>query len=105
MLPIHQPHILRLIPSSGPIIGGIEVIILGSNFHPSLQLSCTFGGVMASSMWCKSDNMLTCILPHRPTSGVVSVWFNGIQRDEDGTLPVSPLCLFTYMADGLHCAM
>jgi hypothetical protein len=89
---VHQPRIHRLIPSSGPIIGGIEVTILGSNFHPSLQLDCTFGDVMASSTQRWSDNTLVCILPPRATSGVVAVWFNGIKKDEDGTPP----CLFTY---------
>ncbi len=93
MAPVHQPRIHRLIPSAGPIIGGIEVTVLGSNFHPSLQLNCTFGGVMASSTQRWSDNTFVCILPPRPTSGVVAVWFNGIQKDEDGTPP----CLFTYM--------
>ena len=92
MAPVHQPRIHRLIPSSGPIIGGIEVTVLGSNFHPSLQLSCAFGGVMASSTQRWSDNTLVCILPPRATSGVVAVWFNGIQKDEDGTPP----CLFAY---------
>ena len=90
--PILQPRIHRLIPSSGPIIGGIEVTVLGSNFHPSLPLNCTFGDVMASSTQRWSDNTLVCILPPRATSGVVAVWFSGILKDEDGTPP----CLFTY---------
>ena len=92
MTPVPQPRIHRLIPSSGPIIGGIEVTVLGSNFHPSLQLSCIFGDVMASSTQRWSDNTLVCILPPRPTSGVVAVWFSGMQKDDDGTPP----CLFTY---------
>ena len=92
LTPVSQPRIHRLIPSSGPIIGGIEVTVLGSNFHPSLQLNCTFGDVMASSTQRWSDNTLVCILPPRATSGVVAVWFSGIQKDEDGTPP----CLFTY---------
>ncbi len=92
MAPVHQPRIHRLIPSSGPIIGGIEVTVLGSNFHPSLQLNCTFGDVMASSTQRWSDNTLVCILPPRATSGVVAVWFGGIQKDEGSTPP----CLFTY---------
>ncbi|KAI9450530.1 hypothetical protein F5148DRAFT_1242776 [Russula earlei] len=87
-----KPRIHRLIPSSGPIIGGIEVTVLGSNFHPSQQLDCIFGDVMASSTQRWSDNTLVCILPPRSTSGVVAVWFNGITKDDDGTPP----CLFTY---------
>lgn len=92
MTPIPQPRIHRLIPSSGPIIGGIEVTVLGSNFHPSLQLDCIFGDIVASSTQRWSDNTLVCILPPRSTSGVVAVWFSGMQKEEDGTPP----CLFTY---------
>jgi hypothetical protein len=92
LAPVPEPRIHRLIPSSGPIIGGIEVTVLGSNFHPSLQLNCTFGDVMASSTQRWSDNTLLCILPPRPTSGVVAVWFSEMQKDGDGTPP----CLFTY---------
>lgn len=88
-----KPKIHRLIPSSGPTYGGIEVTILGSNFHPSVQLDCLFGDVVASSTQRWSDNTLVCILPPRISSGVVAVWFNGIGKDEDGTPP----CLFTYM--------
>jgi uncharacterized protein len=92
MTPVPQPRIHRLIPSSGPIIGGIEVTVLGSNFHPSLQLDCIFGDVVASSTQRWSDNTLVCILPPRATSGVVAVWFSGLFKEEDGTPP----CLFTY---------
>jgi uncharacterized protein len=92
MTPPPHPRIHRLIPSSGPIIGGIEVTVLGSNFHPSLQLQCIFGDVVASSTQRWSDNTLVCILPPRATLGVVAVWFNGLQKEDDGTPP----CLFTY---------
>jgi uncharacterized protein len=90
--PVLQPRIHRLIPSSGPIVGGIEVTVLGSNFHPSLQLNCRFGDAVASSTQRWSDNTLVCLLPPRATSGVVAVWFSGLQEAEDGTPP----CLFTY---------
>jgi hypothetical protein len=92
MTPVPQPRIHRLIPSSGPITGGIEVTVLGSNFHPSLQLNCIFGDVIASSTQRWSDNTLVCILPPRASSGVVAVWFSGLQKEDDG----SPPSLFTY---------
>ncbi|KAI0315466.1 hypothetical protein OF83DRAFT_1132025 [Amylostereum chailletii] len=91
-LSLPKPAIHRLIPSSGPTHGGIEVTVLGSNFHPSVQLDCVFGDVVASSTQRWSDNTLVCILPPRVCSGVVAVWFDGIQKDDDGTPP----CLFTY---------
>ncbi|EIN11915.1 hypothetical protein PUNSTDRAFT_142125 [Punctularia strigosozonata HHB-11173 SS5] len=88
-----QPIIHRLIPSSGPTAGGIEITILGANFHPNIQLNCMFGDVVASSTQRWSDNTLLCILPPRITSGVVAVWFEGIEKLEDGSPPV----LFTYI--------
>ncbi|TFY77551.1 hypothetical protein EWM64_g6460 [Hericium alpestre] len=90
--PLPQPKIHRLIPSSGPTYGGIEVTVLGSNFHLGIQLNCVFGDVLASSTQRWSDNTLVCILPPHLTSGVVPVYFNGIQKEEDGTPPV----IFTY---------
>jgi len=92
ILSLPKPKISRLIPASGPTYGGIEVTILGSNFHPTVQLDCLFGDVLASSTQRWSDNTLVCILPPRVSPGVVAVWFNGVQKDEDGTPP----CLFTY---------
>jgi uncharacterized protein len=88
-----HPIIHRLIPSSGPTTGGIEITVLGANFHPTIQLNCMFGDVVASSTQRWSDNTLLCILPPRMASGVVAVWFDGINKVEDGTPPV----LFTYI--------
>lgn len=86
------PKIHRLIPATGPTYGGIEVTILGANFHPAMTLSCVFGDVVASSTQRWSDNTLVCVLPPRPTPGVVAVWFDGVPKDNDP----SPPCLFTY---------
>jgi hypothetical protein len=86
------PKIHRLIPAAGPTHGGIEVTVLGANFHAHLQLNCIFGDVIASSTQRWSDNTLVCVLPARTTPGVVAVWFDGVEKQEDG----SPPCLFTY---------
>ncbi|KAI6131684.1 hypothetical protein EDD16DRAFT_1537987 [Pisolithus croceorrhizus] len=86
------PKIHRLIPSSGPTHGGIEVTVLGENFHPAVQLNCIFGDALASSTQRWSDNTLLCVLPPRATPGVVAVWFEGIEK----TREVSPPPLFTY---------
>jgi hypothetical protein len=93
-MPPQLPIIHRLIPNMGPTHGGIEVTVLGSNFHPSLQLNCVFGDVAASSTQRWSDNTLVCILPPRTTAGVVAVWFDGYSKVEDQTN--TPPCLFTY---------
>lgn len=86
------PKIHRLIPASGPTHGGIEVTILGENFHPIVQLNCIFGDVPASSTQRWSDNTLVCVLPPRATPGVVAVWFDGFEKTNDPSLP----SLFTY---------
>ncbi|KAH9895078.1 hypothetical protein C8Q73DRAFT_645606 [Cubamyces lactineus] len=86
------PRIHRLIPSSGPTYGGIEVTVLGANFHPSMQLNCVFGGAASTSTQRWSDNTLVCVLPPSTTPGTVQVWFEGMPKEEDGTPP----CLFTY---------
>ncbi|KAJ7282910.1 hypothetical protein C8J57DRAFT_1173036 [Mycena rebaudengoi] len=93
-LPLPLPMIHRLIPNSGPTHGGTEVTILGSNFHPSLQLDCVFGDVLAGSTQRWSDNTLVCILPPRATPGVVAVWFNNFPKVDDSNN--SPPSLFTY---------
>lgn len=87
------PKIHRLIPSTGPTYGGIEVTVLGSNFHSSVIFNCVFGGVIASSTQRWSDNTLVCILPPRVTPGVVPVTLENIKLDND---PVTEPVLFTY---------
>ena len=92
--PVQTPTIHRLIPNMGPTHGGIEVTVLGANFHPSVPLDCVFGDVTASSTQRWSDNTLVCVLPPRATPGVVAVWFKGFPKTEDQTNP--PPSLFTY---------
>ncbi|KII92750.1 hypothetical protein PLICRDRAFT_134625 [Plicaturopsis crispa FD-325 SS-3] len=86
------PKIHRLIPNTGPTVGGIEVTVLGANFHPTMQLNCVFGEAVASSTQRWSDNTLLCVLPPRATPGIVAVWFDGVEKEADG----SPPCLFNY---------
>ncbi|KAG6850955.1 hypothetical protein H0H93_005824 [Arthromyces matolae] len=93
-MPLQLPIIHRLIPSMGPTHGGIEVTVLGANFHPSLHLKCVFGDVAASSTQRWSDNTLVCILPPRATAGVVAVWFDGFPKMMDQTSQHPSL--FTY---------
>ena len=89
-LPI--PKIHRLIPATGPTYGGVEITILGTGFHPNMQLNCVFGDAHATSTQRWSDNTLVCLLPPSPTPGVVSVWFDGIPKEEDSPTPA----LFVY---------
>ncbi|KAJ7747252.1 hypothetical protein B0H16DRAFT_1320496 [Mycena metata] len=93
-LTLPVPTIHRLIPNSGPTHGGTEVTILGANFHPSLQLDCVFGDVVAGSTHRWSDNTLVCILPPRAIPGVVEVSFTNFAKIND-----SSTSLFTYSDD------
>ncbi|KAF9263388.1 hypothetical protein L218DRAFT_1077364 [Marasmius fiardii PR-910] len=92
------PMIHRLIPSCGPTHGGIEVTVLGANFHATLvnELTCVFGGVEATSTTRWSDNALVCVLPPRAQPGVVEVEVRvrggDKPRDTQGQQPT----LFTY---------
>ena len=81
-----------MIPAAGPTFGGVEVTVLGANFHPSMQLNCVFGSTPSTSTQRWSDNTLVCILPPSVSAGQVQVWFEGMPKEEDGTPP----CLFTY---------
>lgn len=85
------PAIQRLIPACGPTHGGIEVTVLGINFHQGLELKCVFGDIIASSTQRWSDNTLVCILPPRSGPGVVNVWLEGTDKDAQ-----TPVALFTY---------
>lgn len=87
------PKIQRLIPSSGPTFGGIEVTVLGSNFHGSARYNCVFGDVVATSTSRWSENTLVCVLPPRACPGVVPVTLEGIRL---GNAPEEP-ALFTYV--------
>jgi len=85
-LHMHIPIIHRLIPNSGPTFGGIEVTVLGANFHPNMPLACVFGDVTATSTHRWSDNTLVCVLPARATAGFVPVWFEGFPKADDAPL-------------------
>ncbi|PPQ98705.1 hypothetical protein CVT24_003413 [Panaeolus cyanescens] len=87
------PTIHRLIPNAGPTHGGIEVTVLGANFHPTIPLNCVFGETAASSTQRWSDNTLVCVLPPRAIPGVVEVWFEGFPKVD---ALASPPSLFTY---------
>lgn len=92
LLSLPPPKIHRLIPATGPTYGGIEITVLGANFHPNMQLNCVFGDARSTLTQRWSDNTLVCLLPPSPTPGVVAVWFDGVQKEEDG----APPSLFAY---------
>ncbi|KTW30241.1 hypothetical protein T552_00718 [Pneumocystis carinii B80] len=71
--PIEVPIIDRLIPSEGPMHGGIEVTILGSGFHSGL--TCIFGDNLSPLIHYWSSTVIVCTLPPSPVPGPVVVDF------------------------------
>ena len=76
------PQIHRLIPSSGPTHGGVEVTVLGANFLPTHR--CVFGDAVATSTQMWSENTLVCLLPPSAAPGPVVVSFEGIPLNVGG---------------------
>ena len=87
-----MPKISRLIPAEGPVHGGIEVIMLGENFSPGLEV--LFGDVPAASTQAWGANTLMCILPPSPSPGPVVVGFKNLQMHMGGGVGLQ---LFTYL--------
>ncbi|KAI8070376.1 hypothetical protein BC940DRAFT_253898 [Gongronella butleri] len=85
-----SPKLHRLIPSEGPVYGGSEVTVLGSNFYEGL--TCLFGENPAVPTHCWSANTLLCILPPAPQAGPVVVSF----KEHPLMLEGQDVVLFTY---------
>lgn len=68
------PSIFHLAPSSGSILGGTEVIVLGENFDPSRRV--VFGETVAVTQWW-SAGALRCIAPPSAIAGRVAVSIEG----------------------------
>ncbi|KAI9592982.1 hypothetical protein BDF19DRAFT_424941 [Syncephalis fuscata] len=81
------PRIDRVVPSEGPMHGGLEITVLGAHFYPGVTLM--FGSMAALPTHFWSSSTLVCLLPPSPVPGPVPV-----------TLKESPgmegVALFTY---------
>ncbi|KAK9763955.1 SPT3 Dosage dependent suppressor of Ty-induced promoter mutations-like protein [Basidiobolus ranarum] len=87
-----RPRLSRVVPAEGPMYGGVEITVLGSDFHDGL--TCLFGSTPANGTHYWSSNTLVCILPPSPSPGPVVVSFKEYQFDsacEDSVV------LFTYI--------
>ncbi|KAL1919037.1 uncharacterized protein VTP21DRAFT_2418 [Calcarisporiella thermophila] len=71
--PIPAPVISKLIPDEGPLLGGIEVTILGSGFYQGL--TCLFGETPSFSTQIWGPGTIVCLLPPSPMPGPVIVSF------------------------------
>ncbi|CCE65558.1 hypothetical protein TPHA_0L02060 [Tetrapisispora phaffii CBS 4417] len=68
---MNLPLIQRAIPSQGPITGGIEITLLGSNFRNGLTIK--FGDNVTLSTQCWSDSTMVTYLPPAATAGQVFI--------------------------------
>jgi hypothetical protein len=82
-----DPHLTTMYPSSASVLGGTLVIVEGSGFVPSANLSISFGGIRLMARWL-SDNRLTFSSPKVSVTGLfeVEISINGIQNTETGSL-------------------
>lgn len=89
------PVIRRIIPAQGPIRGGIEITLLGSNFKPGMNVK--FGSNVALATQCWSDSTIVTYLPPASQAGPVLVTFD--DPDYDFTNSNAPHQIFTYTDD------
>ena len=84
-----NPQVDRLVPSQGPIYGGVEVTVLGSGFYQGL--TCFFGDQEAETIYW-NPNTLVCVLPPNTEPGPVVVTF----KSHSLVLEGQDVPLFTY---------
>lgn len=88
------PTIRRIIPAQGPVRGGIEVTLLGSNFRPGLIVK--FGRNIALATQCWSESTIVTYLPPASQAGPVLVTFEDANYDFTNS---SAHQIFTYTDD------
>lgn len=94
------PSIQRVIPSQGPINGGIEITLLGSRFKDGLIVK--FGENVALSTQCWSETtMVTCLPPATHTGQVLVSVVNpsGTSNNTTSEVQISNQATFTYLDD------
>ncbi|KAJ8104261.1 hypothetical protein POJ06DRAFT_244066 [Lipomyces tetrasporus] len=89
---IECPALQRLIPTEGPIRGGIEVTLLGTSFHQGLTVM--FGDQPAVKTHIWNESTIVAILPPAATPGPVVVRLRSISEISSDNLK-----LFTYIDD------
>lgn len=87
------PAIQKIIPSQGPVRGGIEVTLLGFNFRPGLIVK--FGSKNALATHCWSESTIVTYLPPAAKPGQVLVSF----ENQELSILGSQQLIFTYTDD------
>ncbi|SCV02370.1 LANO_0F17282g1_1 [Lachancea nothofagi CBS 11611] len=96
---VPRPFIHRVIPAQGPVKGGIEITLLGSNFKPGMIVK--FGENRALSTQCWSESTLVTYLPPSSKAGevLVTVFEKEDQHTELLGTMSSSKAIFTYVDD------
>ena len=90
---LSPPNLSMIVPNEGPLRGGVEVTILGSNF--ANDMTVVFGDVPAVDTRYWSSNTLVCTLPSSVNTGNVPIKF----RRNGHQVPSTGLLVFKYKAE------
>lgn len=97
-VPSPPPSVIhKIIPAEGPKSGGIEVTILGSNFHRGLEVM--FGDVKATTTTYWGETSLVCLLPPSAHSGTVLVSFTQPSSAVGSQFTSKQQPIFKYLED------
>ncbi|KAF9924747.1 hypothetical protein FBU30_005350 [Linnemannia zychae] len=83
-----KPRVQKLIPSRGPVEGGVEITMLGSGFFPGMVP--TFDGIPAQSVQYYGPETVICRLPPRAFPGSVVVKAHNQLSTAGSTGPGTP---------------
>ncbi|KAL8691235.1 MAG: hypothetical protein Q9218_003493 [Villophora microphyllina] len=83
------PRLTRIIPSEGPISGGVEVTVFGDGFYDGIDM--LFGNATASRLQLHNSQVLICVIPPSVQAGLVNVSVKGFPQ------PLGLQVLFRYI--------
>lgn len=92
-----KPSIERIIPAQGPIRGGVEITILGTNFQQGMGVK--FGANLSLATHCWSSSTLVTYLPPATQAGPVLVTIQNPVTGEMADMIPSSHQIFTYTDD------
>ncbi|KAJ1967935.1 SPT3 Dosage dependent suppressor of Ty-induced promoter mutations-like protein [Dispira parvispora] len=95
---VQLPKVDRIVPTEGPVNGGIEVTLLGVGFHENLRV--LFGDAPAKITHFWSPNTMVCVLPPSTVAGPVMVTLGESLPGTEFPLDAKEsIPLFTYVDD------